>query len=474
MISGIYSKVNGEPAENRDFIIFTSYTGNPVFDEILKGSEAAVLETCYKAGRLVPVEYNSRKAAIEKSEGSDREDLYRNAALSVKSDIYAVLTLSNEKGDYILNLNLIPLNDKYKDLKCGKTVRSRIPENIPLKTAREFANILKRVSLRSDVVRILDDGSAIINSGQWHGLEEGSYSTDAGTVVIKNVSRYTAAVRGVDFTGVRTLTFYLFPRLEDFISKINYDLRSNTVRVYGTDEYLNKKDGVVKGSIQGTCVINMGANCCLPGYGSFLSIDYMGVENGKPDYAGILITAALTTAHLGLVPYLTDFEVMYFPWIKDNDRSKGIERLNYFLWGTIPFTFSASFFSQLEYNYKSKNLLPPNFADADASAALVSVFFPGGGIFYKGYRWTGWGVYLGEMSLAGYAVYEGDRKKRDRLLASLAVFKCAEIIASYFIPVSYSFFNREISSAKSPDFSAGLSVNPEGGREFTASVSLRY
>ena len=474
IIYGAAAKANGEPGINGDFVIFTSYTGNPLYDELIRTGEYALLETCYRAGRLVPVEFHYKKAAIEKSEGADRDNLYRNTAVYLKVGIYAVITSYNENGFYVLRLKLVPLNDKYRDLECEKTVRAHIPENIPLKAAREFAGLLKGVSLKSDILEIYDDGSALINSGQWHGLEIGSYSTDAGTVNVKNISRYRSVVKGANFADRRVIDFKLFPQLDSYIKKIDYDIRINTAKVYSRDEFLNKRDGAVKGAIQGTCLINQGASFCLPGYGSYLSLDYMGIENGEPDYAGIFITLSLTALHLGLVPALTDFDVMFLPWVSDNDRTVQMKRLNYFLWGTIPLTFSVSFFSQLEYNYMGKRLLPPKFEDPDISAAVVSVFIPGGGMFYKGYRWTGWGVYLGEMSLAGYAVYEGDSSRRNRLLCSLAVFKLAEIAASYYAPVSYPWFNRELSSSGDVDFSIGLNKNSAGGGEFTASASFRY
>jgi len=472
--AGIYSSVNGETLPAGDFVVFTSYTGNPVYDEIINSAESAILDTCAEAGRLIPVEYNYKKAAIKKSEGADRENLYLNSALYLKADIYAVITSYDENGDYVLKLDLIPLNDKYKGLKSVKILRSRIPENLPLKSAYEFAGILKNLTLKSNVIKVQDDGAAIVNSGQWHGLEAGDYSTDAGKITIKNVSRYTSVVRGINFKEGQNLEFKILPDIDKYRKKINYRITENTVRVYGTDEILDKRDGSVKDSIQGTCIINQGANFCLPGYGSFLSVEYMGVANGKPDYAGVFIASSLTAVHIGLVPVLTDFKVMFFPWMDDPGRTERMQRLNYFTWGTIPLTFTASFFSQLAYNYKEKNLLPPVFADRNTSAAVVSLFVPGGGMFYKGYRWTGWGVYLGELSLAGYAVYTDDRSERALLLGSLAMFKCAEILVSYFIPPSYSFFNREVSSIDDADFSIGLSRNYAGDGELTASVSCRY
>ena len=472
--SGTFSEVSGEPGVQGNFVIFPSYTGNSLYDEILRVSESAIIDTCSAAGRLVPVEYNYKKAAIEKSEGADRDSLYRNTAAYLKADLYAVLTAYDESGDYVLKLSLIPLNNKYESYRYEKIFRSRIPENLHLKMSAAFGDILKDKTLLSNVLKILDDGSALISSGQWHGLEAGVYSTDAGNITIKNISRYRSAAYGREFKEGDSFEIKHLPDLEKHLRKIKYRIKENTVKLYGTDEILEKRSSGVKESIKGTCVINQGANFCLPGYGSFLSVEYMGIEKSEADYAGVFIAASLTAVHLGLVPFLTDFEVNFFPWIEDSGRSGQIKRLNYFMWGTIPLTFTASFYSQLAYNYRLRNMLPPQFADSDTSAAVVSIFVPGGGMFYKGYRWTGWGIYLGEMSLAGYAVYTEDKRERNMLLGSLAVVKCAEIALSYFISPSYAFYNREVSSAGDIDFSIGITESFTGEGEVNASLSFRY
>lgn len=474
IISGINSSAMGEPLVKGDFIIFPVYTGSMLYDEILKESEIALNETCFKAGRLVPIEYNYKKAAIEKTEGTDRNSLYRNAAVKLKADIYAVLAAYQQNGDYVLELYTYPLNEKYKNLKSEKIIRSRIAENLPLKAAREFAVLLNQVNLKCEVLKIYEDGSALLNAGQWHGLEIGSYTTGAGNINIKNSARYTAIADGLEFKKDEIIEFKMLPDLDNYIEQNQYEIKKNTVKIYSTDEFFDKRDGSIKESLKGTCVINMGASLCLPGYGSFLSLEYMGIEKGKPDYAAVAITASLTAVHLGLVPAMTDFDASFFPWVKDPDRTDQERRLNYYLWGTLPLTFTASFFSQLAYNYRALNILPPEFADHDRSAAAISVLVPGGGMFYKGYRWSGWGFYLGEMSMAGYAVYTEDDDVRFKLLGSLAVLKCAEIALSYFISPSYANFNREMASAGSVDFSAGMNKSHNGGEEFTASVLLRY
>jgi len=466
--------VNGQSLKAGDFVIFASFTGNSLYDEILSASENALANTCNAAGRLVPIEFHYKKTAIEKSNGSDADTLYMNAAQYLNAKIYAVLTAYYENGDYALKLKLIPIKDDYNDLKREVIVYSKIPANIHLKAAREFAKILKTLHLKSDIIKILSNGSAIINTGQWHGLETGKYNTNLGTVEIKNVSRYESIITGIDLGKVNSIEFKVLPNLKSYLKKIDYDIAENSAKTYSVDEVLDKKGGRIKKSINGICVINMGASACLPGYGSFLSIEYMGIEKGAVDYEGIFITSALMITHAGLVPFMTDFKVNFFPWVKDSDRTEQIKRLNYFMWCTIPLTFTASFFSQLSYNYTAKNILPPQFENYNTSAAVLSIFVPGGGMFYKGYRLTGWSIYLSEMTIAGLSAYTDDKKNRNILLGSLAALKCIEIAASYIITPSYSFFKKEITHSDNINFFAGLNKDHNNDKEFTAAISLSF
>jgi hypothetical protein len=402
------------------------------------------------------------------------DSLYMNAAVYLDAKIYAVLTAYDENGDYALKLRLIPLKDDYKNLKRELVVYSKIPANIPLKAGREFGEILKVLYLQCDIIKTLSDGSAIINAGQWHGLEMGKYNTNLGTVEIKNISRYEATIAGSKFTGVNSIEFKQLPNLKSYLKKISYDIEENSAKTYSADEVLDRKGGRIKESIKTTCVINLGASACLPGYGSFLSTEYMGINKPEVDYAGIFITSALVITHLGLVPVMTDFKVNFFPWVNDSDRTDQMKRLNYFMWGTIPLTLTASFFSQLSYNYTEKNMLPPQFESHDASAAILSVFVPGAGMFYKGYRWAGWGMYLSEMTLAGCAVYAEDKKDRNILLGSLAAIKLIEICASYIITPSYPFFKKEISHSDNINFFVGLNKDHNNDKEFTAAITLSF
>lgn len=472
-LSCVSKQLYAEVIPKGEFVIFSVYTGNPVNDTILGAAEAVLSEVCVEAGRLHPLESGYKAQAIEKSTGADAEEVYREAAVHAKADVYAVISSRNEKGDFFFRLKIVPLNEMYKQLQFEKILVSSIPENLPLKAAREFAGILKELPLRSNVLEVMNDGSAVIDSGQWHGLDAGIYSTSSGRIRVRNVSRFTSLAYGLDFKKGQVVEFNLYPRLDNYIKSINELIRENTVRYYGTDEKLAKRGGGVKEAIRGTCIINQGASFCVPGYGSYLSLEYMGIDKAKPQYPTIFFTGLLTLVHLGLVPVLTDFDVNFFPWVEDRDRTDRMKRLNYFMWGTLPLTFTASFYSQLAYQYSEKKLLPPAFSNPDMSAAVVSVFIPGGGLFYKGYILSGWGMYISELALAGTAVYADDTGERKILLGSLAAMKCAEIILSWALPVSYSFYNREL-AAGDIDFSVSVNSKSGAGGEITASVSLRY
>jgi hypothetical protein len=99
---------------------------------------------------------------------------------------------------------------------------------------------------------------------------------------------------------------------------------------------------------------------------------------------------------------------------------------------------------------------------------------PGGGMFYKGYRWTGWGIYLSEMTLIGCSVYTEDKKNRNILLGSLAALKCIEIAAAYIITPAYPFFLKEISHSDNINFFVGLNKDHNNTKEFTAAISLSF
>jgi hypothetical protein len=464
-------------AAQEDFIdvaIFPVYTGDMQHDEILKACEFMTEEAFSASKRFYPLPHRKVEDLLGRSDGKDRGELYRKTAIAAGAELFCVIDLSVEKGLLSLSINIEPLDELYSGSGFEKKIYARIPANIAAKCAREIALHISKTKLKC---RVTDktDGVIRLNAGQWHGLSAGRYRTSAGYADITSADRFTSsAVESVLSPG-DVIEFEIYPDTVMFIKKINREIDENSARFYGTDTSLNKRRGSAKESIIGTCVINQGASFCLPGYGSFLSVEYMGIEKGEPDMYGVFAIGTLTALHLTLPSMMNSFDVNFLPWIMDDDKEKQDQRLQYYLWGTLPLTFSVSFYNQLAYQYHRKSLLPPLFEDHDTTAAAVSVFIPGGGMFYKGRRLEGWCFYLSEISLGAYAVYEWDKTSGKAAAGGLLLLKAAEIALSYAVSPSYKVYRTETGSADSfPAFSVGFNPGIGGTEEIILSAVIPF
>ncbi|HPJ36116.1 MAG TPA: hypothetical protein PK358_14850 [Spirochaetota bacterium] len=464
-------------AANADIIdvaIFPVFTGDARHDEILKNCEYKAGEAFFASARFYPVPHKKSEEFLRKSDGRDRIDLYRRAASASGAELLCVMELVPDRGNMKLIINIETLDEEVSAVNTVKSVSARIPANVALRGAREISLLMNKEKLK---FTLSEEGDGIyrINAGQWHGLSEGRYSTSAGEMDVLSVERFSSLVSGISPNKDDVVEIGIYPDTESFLSGISREIDENTARFYGTDAALNKRRGSAKESIIGTCVINQGASFCVPGYGSFLSVEYMGIEKGEPDMYGVYATGALTALHLSLPSMMNSFEINFFPWIMDDDKGRDDQRLQVFLWASLPVTFSVSFYNQLAYQYHQKSLLPPLFEDNDVTASVVSLFIPGGGMFYKGYRGAGWCFYVGEMSMAGYAVYEWDRTSGKAAAGALLLVKAAEALISYAVTPSYSVYRNEVGSNDSyPAISAGLSKGIDGEGEMTLSVTLPF
>lgn len=464
-----------EESSHGDIVIFPAYTGNSVADVIIKTTASRINDTCTALGRMLPVEENSVQFVLKSADGKDRYDLYRNTALSLGADGYAVITLYSEGSAFRAVVEFFPLAEEYKEMGFRYSVYASVAENIPLKAAREFALRLKKFPLILKVLGSRGDDLHLVSAGQWYGLKEGTYSSSCGMVRIDHVTRYTAVVQCKGLSEGARLTIEVYPDNDMYVSMLDRQILENTVRRYGTDEILQRRSGSGQELILATCLVNQGASFCLPGYGSFLSVEYLGIENGVVDRAAVGFTGIITVAHFILPSALTGFEINFFPWERDSDKTEEIQRLQYFLWATLPLTFTVSYYSQLSYQYLEKNLLPPLFMEHDTTAALLSTFIPGGGIFYKGYRGAGWAFYAAEMSLAGCAVYMHGTRNGYISIAAFAALKAADILAAWILDPSYAPFMKEVAGLDSvPEFGAVFLPSSEGRGEFLVSVTWRF
>lgn len=473
---GVFTgSLSAESSAHGDIVIFPAYTGNSVADVVLKTTADRISDACAASGRLLPVEVNSAQFVLSSADGKDRNDLYRNTAVSLGADCYAVITLYSEGRGFRAVVEFFPLAQEYMKKVFRFSVYAAVAENIPIKAAREFAARMNDFPLVAKVLGQRGDNRFLLSAGQWHGIKEGTYSSSCGDISITHVTRYTSVAECNGISAGSRITINIYPDNDLFIGMMDRQILENTVRRYGTDEILQKRNGSGQELILATCLVNQGASFCLPGYGSFLSVEYLGIENGEVDRAAVGFTAVLTTAHFLLPSVLTEFDINFFPWERDSDKTGKMQRLQYFLWATVPVTFSVSYYSQLAYQYREKNLLPPLFLEHDATAALLSLFIPGGGLFYKGYRGAGWAFYAGEMSLAGCAVYMYGSRNGNVSLAALAALKAADLLAAWMLDPSYEPFIKEIAGMDSSlEFGAAFVPAANGSGEFLMSVTKRF
>lgn len=467
--------LSAAPEDLIDVAIYPVFTGEMQHDEILKTCEYMAGEAFLASARFYPLPHSRSEEYLRRSDGRGREELYRKAASAAGAEILCVLELSGENGLLKLAIKVEPLDESFSSVRSERSVRARIPANVAAKGAREIALLVKDQKLRC---RVTGESGGVyrVNAGQWHGLTTGRYRTSGGEAEVSGVERFSSILRGLSAKSGDIIEFDICPDTENFVNRMNREIDENSARFYGTDAALNKRRGSAKESIIGTCVINQGASFCLPGYGSFLSLEYMGIEKGEADMYGVFATAGLTALHLTLPSMMNSFDINFFPWVMDNDKEKRDRRLQYFLWGSLPLTFSVSFYNQLAYQYHRKSLLPPLFEDHDATAAVVSVFIPGGGMFYKGHRLEGWCFYLSEMSMAGYAVYQWDNDSGKIAAGGLLLLKAAEVAFSWAVTPSYRVYKNEIGSdGGCPDLSVGLNSRIDGGPDgVTLSASIPF
>jgi len=156
----------------------------------------------------------------------------------------------------------------------------------------------------------------------------------------------------------------------------------------------------------------------------------------------------------------------------DSDKTRKINNLQIFCWATVPLTVSVAFLDQLAHQFTINSVLPPFFMKRNETALALSIFIPGGGMFYKGHRLPGWSFYLSEMFLAGFCVYtKDDRKKVMWGGIALGGVKLIEFITVYFCPPSFSFFKFEKEGKINPA-SLSMKIDPTESGDLVYKIGL--
>ncbi|TAL36426.1 MAG: hypothetical protein EPN93_08355 [Spirochaetes bacterium] len=406
----------------------------------------AVRHTFEECGRLLPVEENNLKWAMERSRKAPPEELFRQTAKTLNADAYCVIAVAQELNTYYAELAFVPLNPAYGSQARSVRVKSRLIQNIPLKLSRALAKAHEKIPIHAPVLEKLEGDRVLIGAGQWHGIKPGAYRTAShGEVLVTVTSRYQSIARVTgQVPDEDVLVIKAYPETAEMGQDLTRRISENTVRKYSLESTTLRGDDAGKRYIEGMCVVNLGGNICLPVYGAFLSTQYLGFSTASPDMTGMTLSGAALVTQLALPEFMTGFRGNFFPWNSDADKSAAVHRMQTFLWVGLPFTFTVAYLDQLSEMFPKTDTLPPFFEERDTTAALMSLFVPGGGHFYKGRRLPGWGFYFTEMAVASYCAYEyRNRARAVYAFSALGVIKIADIALAYLSRTSYKHYTIE-------------------------------
>ncbi|HSV97331.1 MAG TPA: hypothetical protein VLM75_10410 [Spirochaetota bacterium] len=423
----------------------------PVADSALGAlgieSAAALRDSFDRCGRFLPVEEHQLRWAFRGAESGAEADFYGRAARLLDVDLYVVVALSRMGEVYGATMRVVPRRGDLAHLERVVRFESRIMVNIPLRLAKAAASLHEGLPVNAAVVAHLDSDRYLIGAGQWHGLGAGTYPTrDHGTVEVLVTGRYESVVRMPSAKpGTEAkIVIPIYPDARGRSSLYALRISENTIARYGAGSTLLKDADPRKRYIEGACIINPGGNACLPVYGAFLATGYLGFRDPKADVPGLAVSGSVLALQFSLPSFLSGFSVHFFPWERDGDKTRDMQRLQAVMWATAPLTISAAYFDQLAAQFSRSGALPPFFEDRDAFAALCSAVVPGGGQFYKGRRLAGWGFFISEMALGACSAYYFDDRDRGRLLlAALGAVKLADIAGAFFMRTGYDVYNRE-------------------------------
>ncbi len=408
-------------------------------------SADSVRDVFDRLGRFLPVDGDRVQSAMDAMPQGSGDEALIKAARELGADLYAVISVSLESGTVIGTIAIRPVSPSYGRLQQDITVRSKVLMNIPLKLARETALLHKDMAIEAHVVETRE-GLSILDAGQWHGLAPGRYRTGSGaTIDIRNTGRHRSlATLPKGMSPSFPITIKVYPPYRAVVRELTKQIDYNTNAKYSLAATGVQGQDPEKKFTLGMCLVNPGANACLPGYGSYLSTSYLGFKNTSPSIGGIVFSSLLIVTHFILPEAMTKFKINFVPGIMDSDKTEAMNNLQIFCWATVPLTVSVAYLDQLAYQFKVNSALPPFFMNRNETALALSLFIPGGGMFYKGYRLPGWGFYLSEMFLAGFCVNtKNDKKKVLYGGIALGGLKVIELITAYFSPPAFSFFKFE-------------------------------
>lgn len=428
-------------------IVYDTST-SPFLTAMAEDSARALSKIFNQLGRFLPVEQSEIDSARKKLLLNQKtEQSIVDFASACGADMYVSLSFVQYAKTFSADIKIRAIRDEWKYLEKSRRVQSKIPKNIPALISQEIAFFHKNIPIAAKVIDVPEKGYARISAGEWNGISQSALKSNKGIIQIIQTAKYQSLIKTDNLKVGEVFTLYAYPNTSAVIRDLDDIILKNTIKTYAISEKQLKNDNDELRCISTTCVINPGGNFCLGGYGAFLSTHYLGFQNPAPAIDGIIISSFLYASQLLLIPGSSLFQANFFPWVCDTDKTKREQNLHIFLWATIPLTFSAAFFDQLAYQCHRSEVLPPFFQYRDNTAAFLSAIIPGGGFFFKGYRYTGWAYFLSEITLGSYtAYYWDDERNRKYYLIGIAAIKALEIFHAYFIQPSYAFFTSEIAT----------------------------
>ncbi len=439
---GLSARV-GETAGG-DAVVFGKSVNQVQLDAMTVESVRQVREVLEELGRFRPVEKNRVRSVLEGLAGRGG-NTYREAARMLDVDIYMTVEVNRRGREFIGILHVRSLDKRYGSLARTIRVNTSVPANIPVRLARKVAHFHKRIPIFFTILESRGEGRYRIDAGQWHGLETGDLpieGSSSGRVL--RLERFESLVYIPHPAAGSGGIIPMYRDIRPLVRELDRKTVKNTVRRYTVQQIVARGEDSGKKFIESLVVMNPGSNFCLPVYGSFLTTGFMGLPGKKPSWAGIALTSTLLVSHFLAPEIIANFDVSFWPWVMDPDKTKGMQNLQIYTWAALPMLFTAAYLDQLAYQMKRHRYLPPFFENRNLAALGISSVIPGGGLFYKGHRMLGWGFYIAEMGLLGaglYRLYDPDGKY---IFIALGALKAAELITAFFIPTGYPFFNREL------------------------------
>ncbi len=433
-------------------VVFPLLSENVQIDAVTIESAKEITDVINNLGILFPAELNKINNALTEANASGTDDVYKKAAEFLEVDIY-ITVMCFKRGNYTFgDAKIYQLNGKYGKISKNILIKSTIAVNVPLKLAREIAYLHENLKLTGDVLKN-ESGTGLVSFGQRNSISTGSYQTNDGkTIEVVEADRYTSKVKLPAGFLEKAVTLTKQADYDKEIRRLDKILETNLIYKSGLKNTFLKGEDPEKRFVAATAFINPLASTIIPVYGAYLSTGYLGFDGESansshgPSALGLAYTGVILLTQLLLPEIVTGFTINYWPWIEGGTKTAAMQNFQIFMFATIPLTGTAAFLDQLAYLFNKSDKIIPFFDNKNWTAMMFSLFIPGGGLFYKGWRIFGWSYFTAEMVLAGFGCYYlGNIEYSGYFFLAYAVLKLGEILHAYFINPGYNYYNNEMS-----------------------------